>query len=281
MTAASEKSAVLWELHYSALSRARDNYGRCRQFCWEWTAEEVLQNSAARNARRVRGGPKDRRGSHGLHCPRLFRCELRDEFDDPSGPVLSPQIPAFGSGRESSMMGRRVVMPAAWRNCVMPRVKHHGPDPGADSENAIDHSALNESLERRAQNLEEISEKHPRHVVGNHEHNPSNHRSREHLNRAIQKAHNRYQHEDYEETVGRCVSFERAIVEPGKPICRHQGAEHHHYEQSAGVESSPQSGTRQRLLSSCSDNTIDWRTISHGFAGWPSNGTPPEAGSLA
>src|SRR5277367_2367649 len=43
MTAASEKSAVLWELHYSALSHARDNCGRCRQFCWAWTAEEVYR----------------------------------------------------------------------------------------------------------------------------------------------------------------------------------------------------------------------------------------------
>src|SRR5271156_2923385 len=196
MTGASEKSAVLWELHYSALSHARDNCGRCRQFCWEWMAEEVLQNSAARNARRVRGVPKDRRGSHVLHCPRLFRYEFRDEFDDPSGPVLSPQIPVFGSGRESSMMGRRVVMPAARRNCVMPRVKNHGPDPGADCENAIDHGALNESLERRAKNLEKISEEHSRDVVRDDEHHPSNHRRREHLYRTIQKAHEWYQHED-------------------------------------------------------------------------------------
>ena len=158
-------------------------------------------------------------------------------------------------------------MPAALGDCVMPRVNNHRPDPGTDSENAIDHGPFNESLERSAQNLEEISEEHSGDVVGDDEHYPTNHRRRKHPNRAIQKAHNRNQHEDDEEAVGRCVSFERAIIQPGKPICSHQRAEHHHHQQRAGVESSPQSGARQRLVSSCSDNTIDWRTIIHGFAG--------------
>jgi len=179
------------------------------------------------------------------------------------------------------MMRRGIVIPSAWRDGVMPCMKDHGPHPGPDSENAVDHGAFDKRLEWRAQNLKKISEKHPRDVVGDDKHHPSDHRRREHLNRALQEAHNWNEHEDHEETVGGCVSFERPAVEPGKSVRGHQRTEHYHHEQRAGVESGPKRGTRKRLVSFCSDNSIDWGTIGHGFAGWPSIGTLPEAGALA